>query len=78
MGASKDESLRGENLSSELTKDQTTGNFVEPMKLSVTRLLYIISHNANFTQYIFFLTYNEYYFFVKIVNNSFFFFFFGK
>ena len=71
MGASKDESLRCENLSSELAKDQTTGNFVEPMKLSVTRLLYITSHNANFTQYIrvyiYILTYNEYYFFVKVV-----------
>ena len=41
MGASKDESLRPENLSSELTKDQTTGNFVEPMKVSVTSLHHI-------------------------------------
>ena len=52
--------------------------FVEPMKLSVTRLLYIISHNANYTQYIFFSLTMNITFFVKIVNNSFFYFFFGK
>ena len=38
---SKDESLRCENLGSELPKDRTDGNFVKLMKFSVTRLHHI-------------------------------------
>ena len=68
MGASKDESLRCENLSSELTKDQTTGaNEIICYKATSYPTMLILPYTYIYIK----LTMNIFFFFVKIVNNSF-------
>ena len=72
MGASKDESLRCENLSSELTKDQTTGaNEIICYKATSYPTMLILPYIYIYIK----LTMNIF-FFVKIVNNFFILFYF--